>query len=109
MLNNQAQLQSKSLHQLQSDLLGNQLSYFSGLQDSNQQIGTTMNPDSPPIKFLNLVDNEQPLYRVVPSAAAAQPITKIFNPVQSSLMGQYGLDELYPVQNPYGYSTHLGN
>lgn len=68
-----------------------------------------MNPDSPPIKFLNLVDNEQPLFKMVPSAAAAQPITKIFNPVQSSLINQFGLDELYSVQNPYGYSSHIGS
>lgn len=51
------------------------------------------------------------MFKMMPSAAAVtQPITKIFNPVQSSLLNPFGFEDLYSIQNPYGgFSTHLGS
>lgn len=70
-----------------------------------------MGTGSPPIKFISIVDHD-PMLKIMPNSAAAvtQPITKIFNPVQNSLINPFMYDEYYSIQNPYGYhNTHHTN
>lgn len=94
------QFASKSLQQMQSSgMFGDQFSLYG--TDPHQQLGRGLPTDSPTLKYINnFADNEQNMFKMMPSAAVTQPITKIFNPVQSSMLNPFGFDEYYG-QNPY--------
>jgi len=50
------------------------------------------------------------MFKMMPNVSSVtQPITKIFNPIQSSLLNPFNYDEYYPVPSAYGGFSHTQN